>query len=172
MKVELSQENIKDLKYQCRTGYIISILYFFLSKIIIASFYETNYNTESKDFDIITIVFIATLNLIISMFIAYIINRKYLADIKIKEAIIQYKIIQKKESKVDYEAGSGTLGNAFSEHKMNAFDSYSIIVENTRYRVDEELYLNCAESEKVKFIYAFFSKYLLSIELIKTNTNP
>ncbi len=100
--------------------------------------------------------------IIVSILLSYLMNNKYWKDIKNNEKIVEPKIIQNKESKKDYEAGSGTL---YIEKEMNEFEAFSIIVENVRYRVDKGFFNNCEIGQKVYFNYGPKSKFLLGISL-------
>ena len=72
--------------------------------------------------------------------------------------------IQKKQSKQDYEAGSGTL---YIGQEMKGRIRYDIIVNNIPYRVDKSFFLNCKEGDEVCFNYAPRSNFLISVELKK-----
>ncbi len=161
MRKTLTKKDIKELQYQCRMGYIIPSMVFLIGTLIVTSIYETNFNTRLA-FNIQATLIIALLFAVLSFFISYIMNWKYLSDIRDKKKIIEPKVIQKKESKRDYEAGSGTL---YIGQEMNGFDSFSIIVDNYRYRVEKDMFLKCNEGDEVYFNYGPTSKYLISIEL-------
>ncbi len=103
-------------------------------------------------------------SLVVSVLLSYRMNYKYYIDIRNKEKIQEVKIIQKKETKKDWEAGSGTL---YIGQEMNGFESMSIIVDNYRYRVNKEIYMNCKKGDEIFFNYGPKSKYMLGIELKK-----
>lgn len=157
----------KRLRYQTRPALVTSILFaIVISGVSLTLFIisKENVTEEDKLFNIISI----SSSIIISFFIAYFSSKKYLKDVRNGEKEIVLKPIQKKEHKIDYEAGSGKISHV-SAREMNAFDSYSIIIDNTRYRVDKEFYNDCNEGDEVEFHYALKSKFMLSMELAKNH---
>ncbi len=67
--------------------------------------------------------------------------------------------------KKDYEAGSG--GRLSSNGDMKAFNRYDIIIDNTRYRINEAFFEACHEGDEVIFHIAPKSKHRLKIVLNK-----
>ncbi len=161
MRARLTDKDIKDLKYQCRMGYVIPILIFILGSVFSSSIYELNFNPNSNEINTEIILLITFGIFLLSFFISYKMNWKYLSDIRNSEKEIEIKIIQKKEFKRDYEAGSGTL---YIGQEMKGYDKFNIVVENYRYRVDENVFLNCNEGGEIIFNYAPISRYLINIE--------
>ncbi len=162
MKIErLTEKDIKELKYQCRMGYVLPAMILILSTFIGGAIYELNFNTESKGLNIDIDLLIALGFLIISLFISNLMNKKYYSDIRNNEKIAETKIIQKKIFQKDYEAGSGTLCIG---QEMNEFTRYDLIIDNIKYRIDKELFDICSDGGEVLFFYAPKSKYLLGIE--------
>ncbi len=162
MRKKLNERDIKDLRSQCRIGYVIPFMIFILGTFISGAIYELNFNLKSDGLNTKIILLIALGFIIISFFVSYKMNWKYLLDIRNNEKEIELKTIQKKEYKRDYEAGSGSLGQ-----EMNGYDSFSIVVENYRYRVDKDIFINSNEGDEVFFYYAPISEYLINIELKK-----
>jgi len=70
-------------------------------------------------------------------------------------------IVKKKEYKVDYEAGSGSLyipllGDLFPNlwgQKMNPVDKWILIIDNTEYCVGKDIYDNITEGDSVEICY-------------------
>ena len=70
-------------------------------------------------------------------------------------------VIQKKEYKVDFEAGSGSLyipvlGDLFPNlwgQKMNPVDKWILVIDNTTYPVDKEFYDRVSECDSVEIYY-------------------
>lgn len=160
MRKPLTQNNIKALRYQCRMGYILPAMLFVIGTVISVVVFETRINSKDLNFEMILIMAFGMAGL--SFFIGYKMNWKYISDIRNKEKQIETKIIQSKASKKDFEAGSGTL---VVGQDMNEFYSYSIVVENIRYRVDEKLFSSCSDGDELLFNYAPKSRYLMKIEL-------
>ncbi|MBT3422825.1 MAG: hypothetical protein HOA61_07550 [Bacteroidetes bacterium] len=164
MREKLTEKDIKDLRYQCRMGYVIPSMVFIIGTFISSAIYEINLNSKSNGLNTEMILLFGLGFIVLSFIIGYKMNHTYLADIRYNEKVIETKTIQKKESKRDYEAGSGTL---YIGQEMKGFDSFSIVVENYRYRVDKNLFMYCNEGDEVLFNYAPLSRYLINIELTK-----
>lgn len=71
-------------------------------------------------------------------------------------------IVERKEYKVDFEAGSGSLHipilrdlfpNLWGQ-KMNPIAKWILIVNNTEYSVEKNLYDNVKEGDSVEILYA------------------
>lgn len=160
MKHLLTNKDIKDLKYQCRMGIILPFL---LLTILILVIFAIVYVKKIEFSNIIVLISIAS-SVIISIFLNIFMNRKYISDIKNGEKNYEVKIIQSKEKTKDTEAGSATI---CIKQKMNEFYRYDLIIENTRYRVEKELFESCENGDEIVFFTAPKSKYLLQIELKK-----
>ena len=128
-------------------GYILPFFTFIIGTSILIAIISTVFYSESEDLGNMPIIVIIS-GFILSFLLSYKMNYKYYIDIRNKEKIQKVKIIQKKEQKKDWEAGSGTL---YIGQEMKGFESLSIIVENYRYRVDKEIYMNCKEGEEILF---------------------
>lgn len=158
MTKPLTEQDIKDLKYQCRMGYVLPGLLFAISAsllVFVAIFKDVAFSSSYFIMSALATVFIAVI-------FSLRMNRKYYIDIKNNVKAIDIKPIDQKEEKLDYEAGSGVIGN--SGTKMKEFDKYSFIVENVRYDVEKELFNKCEEGDEVIFYFAPVSMFLLSIE--------
>lgn len=99
---------------------------------------------------------------VVSLLLSHAINWKYLSDIRNGVKRVETRVIQKKQSKVDFEAGSGTL---YIGQEMKKRTRCNIIVNNIPYRVDKNFFLNCNESDEVLFNFAPCSDYLINVEL-------
>ena len=160
MRAKLSEEGIKNLKYQCRAGYVVSILFFLLgSSITFVLYYINDINSLSEA----VLLFLTILT--VSFLIAFFMMGKYITDINNNEKFLEVKIIQVKELKKDYEAGSG--GRLSFNGDMKAFNRYDIIIDNIRYRVDKTFFEACREGDEVIFHIAPKSKHRLKIVLNK-----
>ena len=70
-------------------------------------------------------------------------------------------VIQKKEYKVDFEAGSGSLyipvlGDLFPNlwgQKMNPVDKWILVIDNTTYPVDKDFSDRVSEGDSVEIYY-------------------
>lgn len=159
MELKLTKKEVKELKYQCRMGYILPSMIFVIGTVLSMMFLW-----KIIEGDIKIIFYVVFGLLVISALISYIMNRKYYADIKINKKTSVAKVIQKKVETKDFEAGSGNMTTLPHNNPMNEFMRYDLIVENTKFRVDKELFESCSEGDEVLFLYAPKSKFLLGIE--------
>jgi hypothetical protein len=157
MTLSLSAQDIKTLRYQCRPGIIFSLMVLIIIPASLFTFIKGFNVSVSLSYIIIALI----LDLIISFIIAFLLTRKFLIDIRSGVKRYEIKKISGKESKLDTEAGSGTL---YIEQKMKTFDTYYLIIENVRYRVEKEMFGTCLEGDEVVFFYAPRSNFRLSME--------
>ncbi|RXQ91016.1 hypothetical protein EO244_13005 [Ancylomarina salipaludis] len=163
MRKRLTEKEIKDLKYQCRMGYVIPAMILIIGSASSMLFLLKDINAgfvfnENKLLIIVSVI------ALFSFLVGYGMNWKYYRDIRNKEKVIEIKRIQKIESRIDHEAGSGNMTTLPHFNEMKEFMRYDFIVENTRYRISSELFETCTEGEDVMFLYAPVSRYLLGIE--------
>ncbi|NPD47649.1 MULTISPECIES: hypothetical protein [unclassified Lentimicrobium] len=163
MKRQLSSKDIKDLKYQCRMGYIIPFFFFMIGSFLVLAILDFFLLDTPLKNEFMALTLIAMFA--ISILINYQMNRKYLIDIRNNEKVLIPKTIQRKESKTDYEAGSGNRSTLPHNNPMKSFIHYSLIIENTRFRVDKELFESCKDGDEVFFHMAPKSNFRLSIQL-------
>lgn len=167
MTSQLTNKDVKELKYQCRMGYVLPFMIFVLGTLIVVAVYELNFNKNTKGLNLETDLLIAFGFLVFSFFISYLMNRKYYADIRNNKKVSETKTVQGKIGKKDYEAGSGNMTTLPHNRPMNEFIRYDLVIENIKYRVDKELYDKCSEGDEVLLFYAPKSNYLLNILLMK-----
>lgn len=161
MKYTLTEKDIKELKFTCRMGYLIPSMLILIMNLILFGVVMVNklsYSDQEVRLALGGIV-------LISVLIGFFMNRKYVADIRNQEKVVETGTIQTMEKLTDFEAGSGSFW--FGGRRMNEFDRYNVIVNNVRHRVDKEFYDQCEEGMKVDIFYAPTSKLLLGIELHK-----
>lgn len=158
MRQPLTEKDIKELKYQSRMGYLLPGLFFIISTIFIIG----GMLTQKIELNSSLLVILIAAIIIISFSISYLINRKYFMDIRTGEKEGELKTIQLKEKINDFEAGSGKL---YIGQEMKGFTRYNIVVENTRFQIDEEFYNNCNAGDEVVFYFASQSRYLIEIVL-------
>ncbi|MCX6231474.1 MAG: hypothetical protein NTZ33_08015 [Bacteroidetes bacterium] len=164
---QLTEEDIKELKYNCRAGIAVPVLMFLIGSsltVFIEFFNLANTVMFITKFQVIMLseVFI----LIICSLTSYLMLRKLVTDIRNGEKIVEKRIVSQKDEMEDYEAGSATL---YIGQEMNPFEKYSIVVEGSLYRVDKELYNAVEIGDNVYFHYAPVSKYRIKITAKKTD---
>ncbi len=151
MKAKLTEEDIKKLKYELRPGLIFS-LFFAVFGIAGTILYLADNNLNSA-----ALVFTGTMAF--CGIVYFFINHKKLTDLSNKEKILEIKTVEKKSSRLDWEAGSGMPAGA-----MKAFDLYNFIIDGVQYKVEKELYEKCHAGDKLIFHIAPKSEYILKIE--------
>ena len=165
MRTPLSAQDIKDLKYQCRMGYVIPFFFFVLGSFLVSAVVDYIFNPDSVSLNNNHMFLVIGGMFILSVFMNFKMNGKYISDIRNNEKILEPKLIQRKESKNDAEAGSGNMTTLPHNNPMKEFKRYDLIIENTRYRIDKDLYENCVNGAEVYFHIAPKSKFRLKIEL-------
>lgn len=161
MKQNLTEKERKILKYSTRTGYIFGAFIFIL--IVLA------YILTKIDILRITSDYLFLIGVLFCIMIVWLVNRKWWIDLRNNEKEVVTKRVNKKESKVEFAAGSsvgisttGKKSPLFLEQK--SYVEYSLIIENVRYKVDKEVWEKVKEKDEVEFHYAPKSKYLLGIQ--------
>jgi len=154
----LDEKDIKELRLQCRMGIILPALLFIIINVATVLFFVVQKMEIESSAIFLSLIGSALLTGLLS----YLMNRKYWSDIKNCVKTYEIKTISGKEIKNDYEAGSGAI-----DGNMNAFYRYDLIIENTRYRVERELFENCVPGDEVVFFYGPKSRLMLQIELKK-----
>lgn len=169
MKLKLTEKDRKILKYSTRTGYVFgafilipSVLAYILAKIDIVEI--------SPDY-------LFLFGILVCVLIVWLVNRKWWIDLRNNEKEVVKKIIDKKELKEEYAAGSsvgfsttGTKSTFYTGQK--SYTDYSLIIENVRYKVDKEVWESVNEKEEIEFHFAPKSKYLLDIKPISGHRKP
>lgn len=102
--------------------------------------------------------------LVIASLLGLLFIRKYWLDIKNKEKDVISFNIQKKECKVDYEAGSASL---WYTQKMKANNHYLLTIDDNVHDVNKEMFNRANVGDEVNIHTAPISEYLLAIELVK-----
>jgi hypothetical protein len=159
MRKQLTESDLRELRYQCRMGIIIPVLFLILSNMILFLFIlegDLKFDTPVQ----ITVCALVS----VSALVHILMNRKLILDIRNGEKEVEFKRVQHKEKKRDFEAGSGTLT---FDNEMNEFDRYHLIIENCAYRVDKDIFEQCQAGEEVAFFIAPISRYQLQIDLKK-----
>lgn len=163
MTKSLSQADIKELRYQCRMGYLLPIFLFAL--LSVASIVFHHYVSHYDEIELTNIDGLITLmSAVFSIWVSYRMNGKYYQDIRNNRKVAERKVIQRKQAKRDFEAGSGNMTTLPHNNPMNEFTRFDFVVDNTLHRVDKELFERCSDGDEVSFYYAPKSQYLLSIE--------
>lgn len=105
-KMSFTKEEIDEIKYGKRYGYIFSSTFMIFGAILLLLTYSQSRAIDFSDLKIITII-------IITIGVSYLIlvgmNRKIIKDLKSEKKLIETKIVEKKENTIDYEVGSGSL---------------------------------------------------------------
>ncbi len=164
MRIKLTEQDIKDLKYQCRMGYIIPFLFFIIGSFLITGFVHFIITIFKEPEGDIYIYITIGIVFVLSILINFIMNGKVKRDIRNGEKILKKKTIQRKESMVDVEAGSANVGTMPHNRRMNKFIRYDLIIDNTKYRIDKELFEKCKDGDDIYFHIAPESKFRIKID--------
>jgi cell division protein FtsL len=160
MRLQLSEKDRKELKFQCRAGYIFGVMIFFIGAVASAFFFKTAFMEETNAEEI-QIGFIVILSsFFLSFLVGFLINRKYLADLRYNVKEIEPKVIERKKSKEDFEADIERPRS----YRMTSYARYDLIIENTKYKVSKDFFDKCSEGDEVIFNIAPISGYLLGID--------
>ncbi len=169
MRNKLSDADKTKIKYQMRGPKVMALLI-----ITFAAFYSFFYFVI-PDFQI-SIYYFLLIDLVVFL-IAWMVyhfgTRKYFLDLQEDYKLVKIDTVQRKEAFISHETGSGTLfipvlGNLFPKLfsiKMKSGNRYYLIISNTRYRVEEELYNAVTEADQVELHYTAASHFRLSINV-------
>ncbi len=161
MRRQLTEQNRSDLKNQCKMGISISIMAFMFVTLIGVTVYEMLFDVDRTALNSKMDILIAVGVLLFAVLLQFLINYKYYSDLRNNEKVLQTKILADKSKSIDPVSLKGAN---FTKGYINRFE---FIVDNIKFRVDEELYKSCKEGDKLIFSYAPKSKYLLNIEKSK-----
>lgn len=144
----LSEEEIKQLKYNLRPGFVFGI---FLVVVGILVYFISG----TEDYDIQSFKLIPVAIIICAFILTWLINRKILKDLNYRTKLISLGTISKKECETDYEAGSGLgtslTGNEHAYHmKMKSYDKCSLIIDNVRHNVNKDFWDSVEEGEEIE----------------------
>ena len=165
--MKLSSEDIKELKYEKRFGFIFPGII-----IAVAALLNIPYFLTVPEPNMVYVILINTAVILLSLLVNYKMNHKLNMDLREGIKISKRAKVQDKESTTSSEAGSGMLfipilGNLFPKlwgQKMRQKDYYSLILNNTRYEVDQNLYEAVTHGDEVNIYYAENSNSQLGIE--------
>jgi hypothetical protein len=158
MRKSLNEKNRTDIKNQCKMGLGISLMVFMLFSIIGITVYELMFDPDSTALNSQMAISIVIGVLFIAVLLSFLINHKYYSDLRNNEKVLFTKRLSGKTKSIDPVAFKGAnLAKAYSNR-------FEFVVDNVKYRVDEQLYKSCAEGDTLLFSYALKSKYLLDIE--------
>jgi len=152
----LTAENIAEIKYTKRFGYIFGIMFLcfgFIFDIIFVFVEEKSHNW----------LIIYNISIILTSYlITFLINRKYNNDLLYNEKIIEKDILKNKRTEVSPKVvGKISLAPYLRPVEQNT--RYYFIIGNMEYDVENKIYSKFGIGEEVELHYALFSKMLLEI---------
>jgi hypothetical protein len=165
--MELTKQDIKILKYEKRMGYVFAGIILSFAFLFNLFFIATNHERVGLFILLKTRSLLLLIDLIIiclSFFIAFLMNRKINKDLRIGEKVVTIEKIEWKEHKIDYEAGSASLGQ-----KMKPYSKYILVLKGIEYNVEKELFNNVEKGYFVEIHSAKYSNTLLEIKKITIN---
>jgi len=155
----ITENDIKTLKYEKRMGYIFATPFFafgiLFSVVLFATTHETNW----------TLFFLVNLSTFpLGYLIAFFRNRKINKDLRTGTKMVTIGKITRKEHQIDYEVGSGSLGQ-----EMKAYSKYVLTVNGIEYNVEKELFDTVEEVDFIEVHEAKYSEVLLGLAEHKTD---
>lgn len=165
--MKLSSEDIKELKYEKRFGFIFPAMI-----IAFAVLLNTLYFLTQPEPNMVYVILINTAVVLLSLLLNYKMNHKLNMDLREGIKIPKRAKVQNKEHTTSSEAGSGMLyipilGDLFPQlwgQKMRPKGYYSLIINNARYEVDKNIYESVSQGDQVDIYYAENSNSQLGIE--------
>ena len=155
----LTKENMKQLKYNLRRGFIVGIILLVIGAIVYAL-------SGIKEFDGTLLKQVSWGFLVLTFILTWLVNRNTLQDLQYGMKLITPGTLSKKTWKQDYEAGSG-VGMSFSgkEHayhlSMRGYKKYFVIINNVRYPVKQDFWESVNEGDEVEIHKTKFSGQIL-----------
>ncbi len=165
--MELTEKNIKAIRNEKRAGYIFAAML-----ISFAALGNFGYFLSSAQIPIALIVGVDCGIVFTALLISHSLNKEYNMDLKDGSKIVTLEKIEKKETVVDYEAGSGTLhipvlGDIFPKlwgQKMREIRKSSLVIKGKKHWVEKQLFDSVSEGDEVEMHYAGCSGTLLEIQ--------
>ena len=142
--MELSENDIKKLKYERRIGYVFMIIIYTFGGL----FNLMCYIMEEINLSLIVLIFINFGIILLGILVAVLINRDVNKDLKSNDKIVSVKKIIEKHTEKSYEAGSGSLyipvlGDIFPKlwrQEMRETTKYFIVTETYKHEVEKHEY--------------------------------
>lgn len=150
MSFNLDKKDLEILNQEKKMGYIISVLLFSIICIINFGIYLSNENYSINYFLIIQLIIF-----ILSCILLYILNKRVYNDLYYGRKIIQKQILENKESNM--------ISNAAYGYRLEI--DYFFIVNNTKYRVEKELFDQVEPNQEICFHICEISKYMLRVDI-------
>lgn len=161
MIANLTENDVKELRNQCRMGVVISLLIFLFVSIIGLVIYESNFDSNPDIFNAEMAISISIGAFIFAVILNLILNHRLYADLRNNEKIQTIKLLTSKSNNIDSAHG---MGQIVTKAYVRRFE---FVVDGISFLVDEKLYKSCFEGDRLIFNYAPKSRYLLGIQKVK-----
>ncbi len=146
-----SENDIKILKYEKRTGYVLSSIILIFTFIIDFYIIYIQKLTDWDTFIILNLLLFCCFELIL-----FLMNRKINKDLSNQEITsIKHKVINKEEM-IDYEPGIRFMG-------MKKYTKYVLTFENETFNVEKNNYNDINIGDIVEIQYSKYSETFLGI---------
>lgn len=157
-------DDVRKLKFQCRPGIVFGISFWLIASVVaLPEVLIKNGKWESDH--LIRYGLLISGFALAGLFLFWLFARKYIADLKYKQKVVEEYKIDAKDWAVDYEAGSGII-NSNMTNEMIPFNAFYVFINGHSYRVDEFFYSAAAVGDKVFFICAAVSGHRLKMALM------
>jgi len=169
MKIELTKENLKKLKFEKRIGFVFALLVIAFGALINLVYIVSNHE---KSLLLLLLIGFGIVGL--SYLICFLINRKINKDLRAGTKAVRIEKIGEKIYKPDYEVGSGVLyipvlGNLFSKLwgiKMKENSKYILVIKGIEYNVEKELFDKVIEGDSIEIHESKYSDIFLEFKKI------
>ena len=163
----ITENDIKTLKYEKRIGYVFAGFILTGGALSNIVFIATNSEREwslllLRDWLLLLLIDFVIIGL--SFLVAFLMNRKINKDLRAGTKMVTIGKIARKEHQIDYEAGSGSLGQ-----EMKPYSKYVLTVNGIEYNVEKELFDTVEEGDFIEAHEAKYSEVLLGLAEHKTD---
>lgn len=169
--MSLTPEEIKEIKYNKRFGYILSVVVIVCgtTTVFVCSQIETIKLSNIRIFELTFLTFG------LSALVLYVMNRKLNMDLRFKERLVETKRIDNRKKLVDYEVGSGSLyipllGDLFPKiwgQEMKGKKKFRLTIDGENYDVEEDLFNAVNEGDEIELHWSFYGEVFLGLKLKK-----
>ena len=170
--MSFTKEEIDEIKYGKRYGYIFSSAFMIFGAILLLLIFS---HSSIIDFYALKIIAIIISTIGASYLILVGMNRKINKDLKSEKKLIETKTVEKKEKTIDYEVGSGSLyipvlGKLFPKiwgQEMKSYEVLRLTIDGEKYSVGKDIFDNVKEGDSIELHWSYYGEIFLGIRLTK-----
>lgn len=170
--MSFTSEEIIEIKRSKRVGYVFAAAIFAFGGIITLYYQKIN-NLEYSN---IKVVITALMFVGSGLLVLYLLNRKHNKDLASGKKLIETKRIEKKETIIAYEPGSGSLhipvlGYLFPNiwgQKMKEYKKFRLTINGLKYDIEENLFNTLNEGDDIELTWSFYGETFLGVKKKQT----